>query len=228
MTAAREREEIREVFEEYAQKYIALLNEYARKKRECWDLEDEAYECVTALDAEEADATAELLGELESELSKLGLELHEEVETEGRNFFNAPGWPRAYNYYAIRERYCVVDRAARTYYYVDVSYNMYERPTETEFVMEDVSVSKPMPLIDEETPFAAALREKLLECPLRPLWRGQIESLVNEITAAERAGKLEEKLREIRERAERAAWVYEYRHFLAALYKTAEEFNIQL
>ena len=229
--AEEKKERIREVFEDFAEKYIATLNEYARRKgEECGDIEDadEQWECVTALDEEEVGATLRLREDLGKRLGELGLELHEEVETESSNFFNAPGWPRAYNYYAIRERYCVVNRAARVYYYVDVHYNMYERPRETEFELVDVSVSEPMPLIDEETPFAMALREKLAEYPLRPLWRGQIEALLNEITDAERKGLLEEKLKEIKERAEKAAWVYEYRHLLTALYETAEEFNIQL
>jgi hypothetical protein len=230
MTPA-EKERVREVFEDFAEKYIATLNEYARRKgEECWDIEDdeEAYECVTALDAEETDATLRLREELGKRLGELGLELHEEVETESSNFFNAPGWPRAYNYYAVRERYCVVNRTARTYYYVDLHYNVYERPTETEYVLEEVYISDPKPLIAEDTPFAFALREKLLECPLRPLWHDQIESLVNEITEAERKGLLLERLKEVKERAERAACVYEYKHFLTALYETAEEFNIQL
>jgi hypothetical protein len=114
------------------------------------------------------------------------------------------------------------------YYYVDVGYNLREYPDRTEYDLAGVEVSEPNALVDDDTPFTQALTEKLAGVPIRPIWRNQIEDMVNELADAERHGELGDKLREISFRVHASSWIYEYRHFIHVLHETAKEFGVEL
>ena len=221
-------EEVKGIFEEYAKKYIEILNEYAAKRAQLWDeiedddaLEDALYE----LEEEGNREVGKLQEEVEKKLKGLGnIEVEWDAGGDGWCYFNAPG----YSYYVCIDYFRVIDKDAKKIHLVAIQHLELNRPKETEYKLEDVVVETRELVDEEETPFTATLIENLSEYPVRKLWARQIDDLISELAAAERRGELEEKLREIAERAERAAWVYEYRHFLAALSETAKQFNIQL
>jgi len=219
---------VKEIFEEYAQEYVALLNRYAAERERLWDevedddeLEDALYELEERANRE----LEELRGEYKRKLRGLGnFEIEWDAGGDGWCYFNAPG----YSYYVCIDYHNVVDRSAKKVHLVGIYYLELNRPDGTEYKLEDVVVETHELVDEEETPFAAALVEKLSEYPIRPLWAHQIDDIISEIAAAERRGELEEKLREVKERAEKAAWVYEYQHLLSALHETAGEFGIRL
>jgi hypothetical protein len=83
------------------------------------------------------------------------------------------------------------------------------------------------PLVDDDTPFSQRLLE-VCNFPVRDTWAGQIQKVLSEITEAERAGKLEERLPSIYESVKFSSWVYEFKWLQKAIEATAKEFNIQL
>ncbi len=137
--------------------------------------------------------------------------------------FNAPGYPRAYNYYNCFDYFAVIDKKNEVLYEVTVVYKELQRPTETEYKLEEIDITK-RPLISEEKmPFTAKLVENLLKYPLREPWNSQIRKLIYELAEAEISGNLNEKLKEIKERAKNASWVYEYSYLLSAITQTEDE-----
>jgi hypothetical protein len=219
---------IKEIFEEYAREYVALLNKYAAERARLWNeikdddlLEEELYR----LEEEGNREIGELQKICEERLRALGdLEVEWDAGSDGWSYFNAPG----YNYYVCIEYHNVIDKNVKKVHLIGIYYLELNRPDGTEYKLEEVATDTHELVDEEETPFTTVLIKKLSEYPIRPLWAHQIDDLISELAAAERRGELEEKLEEVKERAERAAWVYEYKNFLSALYKTAEEFNIQL
>jgi hypothetical protein len=219
---------VKEIFEEYAREYVELLNKYAAERGRIWDEvedDDELEETLQELDEEAHRAIEELRRKYEERLKGLGdLVVEWDGGGDGWEYFSAPG----YHYYVCIDYHVVTDKVAKKVYTIGIWYVELNRPDGTEYKLEDVGVVTHELVDEEETPFTATLIANLSEYPIRPLWARQIDDIISEIAAAERRGGLEEKLREVRERAERAAWVYEYQHLLSALYKTADEFGIQL
>jgi hypothetical protein len=219
---------VKEIFEEYAREYVELLNKYAALRARIWDEiedDDELEEALCRLEEEGNREIGELRKKFEERLRALGsIEVEWDVGSDGWNYFNAPG----YDYYVCIEYHNAVDRDASKVHLVGIYYLELNRPDGTEYKLEEVATDTHELVDEEETPFTSALIEKLSEYPIRKLWAHQIDDLISELAAAERRGELEEKLREVKERAEKAAWVYEYKHFLAALHETAEDFGIQL
>jgi len=218
---------IKEIFEVYAREYVALLNKYAAERVRLWNEikdDDELEEALYKLEEEGQSEIGELQKKYEERLRALDLEVEWNTGEDGWNYFSAPG----YSYNVCIDYHHVVDRNAKKVHLVVIWYLELNRPGETEYKLEDV-VAETHELIDEEgTPFAAALAGNIDWTTVRKVWLRNIEDLVEEVALGERRGRLEETLKEVKERAEEAAWVYEYKNFLAALYKTAEEFNIQL
>jgi hypothetical protein len=218
---------VKEIFEEYAREYIELLNKYAAERDRLWNeieddelLEEELYR----LEEEGNREVGELQKKYEERLKGLGLEVEWDAGADGWCYFNAPG----YSYYVCIDYILVIDKSAKKVYTIGIYYLELNRPKETEYKFEEVVIDTHELVDEEETPFTATLVENLSEYPIRPLWAHQIDDIISEIAAAERRGDLEEKLREVKERAEKAAWVYEYRHLLSALHETADEFGIRL
>jgi hypothetical protein len=220
-------EEVREIFEDFAKEYVALLNNYAERcKEECSEIEDEEeyFECVDKLDTLARDEVGKLKEKYEARLKNLDLEVEWDAGSDGWEYFSAPG----YHYYVCIDYHRVFDKSAKKVHLVGIWYLELNKPGGTEYKFEEVATDTHELVDEEETPFTAALVENLSAYPIRKLWAHQIDDLISELAAAERRGVLETGLKEVKEKAEKASWVYEYKHFLAALHETAEDFGIQL
>jgi hypothetical protein len=218
---------VKEIFEGYAREYVALLNKYAAERGRLWNeieddklLEEELYR----LEEEGNREVGELQKKYEERLKGLGLEVEWDAGADGWCYFNAPG----YSYYVCINYILVNDKSAKKVYTIGIHYLELNKPKETEYKFEEVVIDTHELVDEEETPFTAALVENLSAYPIRKLWAHQIDDLISELAAAERRGVLETGLKEVKEKAEKASWVYEYKHFLAALHETAEDFGIQL
>jgi hypothetical protein len=247
--------EIKEIFESLLDREVEVRNEYARraaeaarrraplgcetcpKKEECkQDVEgytlfdrcrDELDEELRGLQAEEAADVEALQRDVERELSLLGLKVEFCVDADSRCYFNSPGWPRAYNFYECVSTHRVIDEARKKVYFVDASYKELNYPTYTEYEAVGVDVEE-RELIDESTPFTAALVENVPWNLIRPTWSRNICNFINELAEAERGGRLLDALKAVKARVEAGSWVYDYQHFLGALRETCEKFNVSL
>ena len=85
--------------------------------------------------------------------------------------------------------------------------------------LDDIIVTQ-RTLIDEKTPFCLKLIEKIPWHLIRDTWRHQITDLIEQLTIAERAGRLDEKLAEVKQYCEKNAWIYDFAHLLNAINET--------
>jgi hypothetical protein len=241
-------EKIREIFEEFAVKEVALRNEFAAKKqavidkydcalckKEC-DLEDSTrWKCVESRDKEvgaiEDELSwrmADLYDEVEERVKQLGLEVELNVHSDANCFFNAPGRPgREYRYYTVWDYHNVIDKKNKKAYRVCVKINEYNKPWETTYSFEGIEVDE-MELVDESVPFTDALADAIPWSLIRPEWSHNIESFVQTLAKAEREGRLNETLKEIEAKVKANLWIYDYAHFYNALKETCKKFNINL
>jgi len=240
-------EKVYDVFSDFAKKYIDLLNKYAELESEeenkhyphgCKSCprrgECNVDECLRELDMAindlEAEKDEELLDlqiEVAEALSDLGLDVKFEIDCDACNYFNAPGWPRAYNYYLIDVSHKVSDYELKKIYLVTIKYEKLVKPWATEYKLDKV-VIEVHEGIDEDTPFSAAFDEKIPWHLIRPIWRPHIESFVEEIIKAEREGRLVDAIKEVARKLKAGGWVYDYAHTYNALLEACKEFNIAL
>jgi hypothetical protein len=200
--------DLESIFREFGEKYVEILNKTS--------------------DQDELDSKiAELTSEIEKKLKAFDLNVEFFVDIDNRHYFNAPGYPRAYNYYEVFVDNRVVDRKNKKVYYVTVIYSELQKPETTEYVFDRIDITE-YNAIDDDTPFARTLDENVPWMYIREMWKSHIIDYISEIAIAEREKKLEEKLKEIKEQAEKGAWIYDYQHFYNALMKTAQQFNISL
>ena len=200
--------ELEAIFEQFGKRYVEILNK--------------------TTDQDELDREiAQLVSEFESKLKALDLYVEFFVDIDDVHYFNAPGYPRAYNYYKVFEDNRVVDRKNKKVYYVTVIYSELQKPEKTEYVFDRISIAE-YNAIDDDTPFTRALDENIPWYLIREMWRSHIDDYISEIAQAEREKKLVETLKQIKERVEKSLWIYDYQHFYNALMKTAQQFNINL
>ena len=240
------------IFREFGEKYCEILDRAAKKiaeveektderiealKEEIKDeeklmekideIEEEREERIDKILEERDDEVVDLECKLADNLKALGFDVEFNVSSDSANYFNAPGMPRAYNYYKVYDKHKVVDIKNRKVYFVTVKYLEQEKPTITEYVFDDVYTEE-YELVNEETPFAYVLNDAVPWPLIRDMYRTHILSYISEIAKAEREGRLKETLKNIKEEVERSAWVYDYAHFLNALMRTAQQFSIPL
>jgi hypothetical protein len=202
-------------------KEVETLNEYLR------GVDDELEEEYDLIIEKRNDEIDQLRDEVKEKLKALGFDVEFEVNIDSANYFNAPGSPRAYNYYRVFEDNKVIDHKNKKVYIVTVEYLQMQKPTETEYEFNEIDIME-HELVDSETPFANLLCDNIPWEFIRDIWRPHIVDFIDEIAKAEREKKLEETLKQVKEQGERGAWVYDYQHFLNALMKTAKQFNISL
>jgi hypothetical protein len=240
------------VFREFGERYVEIQNrasqrmseieeEIMRKEEELAqeikddmeldlvlkDIEKEKEEKFIEIEEKERDEITDLELEIADRLQAQGFEVEFFVDTDSVNYFNAPASPRAYSYYRVRDTHKVVDSKNRKVYFVTVKYSELQKPWTTEYEFDDVYIEE-YELVNEETPFADALHDYIPWLLIRDMYKPHILNYISEIAKAEREGRLVETLKQIKEKAEKGAWVYDYAHFLNALMRTAEQFNISL
>jgi hypothetical protein len=244
-------EKVKEIFEEFAKKYIDLLNEFSKKedeireshypqgcekceKRKSCDeeqekrCEKELIDLINKLDDKRGFRIADFYNEVEERIKALGFdEVEFNTATESNCYFNLPAYPRAYNYYRIREYSHVVDKKAKKCYVVVVKYSELQKPWGTEYAEPEVAIEEGA-YFDEDVPFSNALFETISWHVMRPEWVHHIEDFVKRIVEAERQGKLAEGVKKVYAEAKAGAWVYDYAHFLDALEETCKKFNINV
>jgi len=214
--------DIREGFEAFLQKEVEVRNEYARRAEAASSDKE-----LADIEAEELERLEALQRDVERELSLHGMKVEFDVGSDAVNYFNAPGYPRAYNFYTCINIHKVIDKANKKVYLVDVKYKELNYPDRTEYEAVGVDVEE-LELIDESTPFTSALIENMPWNLIRPTWSRNICDFINALAKAEREGRLLEELRAVKAAVEAGSWVYDYQHFLAALRETCEKFNIAL
>jgi len=214
--------EVKEAFEALLEKEVEIRNEYARRAEAASSDKE-----LADIEAEELERLEALQRDVERELSLHGLKVEFDVDSDAVNYFNAPGWPRAYNFYFVIVTHKVIDKANGKVYFVDVKYKELNYPHGRQYEAVGVDVEE-LELVEESTPFVAALVENIPWNLIRPTWAGNICDFINRLATAERAGRLLDELRAVRAEAEAGSWVYDYQHFLAALRETCEKFNIAL
>ena len=199
------KEQVKRIAEEYMDRWIELLNS---------GLEDEEF-C-----RREDQLNMELIGKLNA----LGLKAEIINDFDCNNYFNAPGYPRAYNFYRCTGTLAVAhDVKNKKTYHIVVSFREAQYPTYTKFSLDYVEVEE-TPLIDDEnTPFTAKLIENIPWMYIRPLWRSNIEDMILEIAQAEYEGRLKEAVEDVKAKLKAGAWIYDYQHMLSALEKTLQE-----
>jgi len=244
-------EKVKEVFEEFAKKYVDLLNEIAEEetklrethyprgcercgKRDRCDeeqekkCEKELIDQLNKLDDERGIRIADLYDEVEEKLKALGFdEVEFNVASDSNCYFNLPAYPRAYNYYRIHEYNHVVDKKAKKCYVVEVAYSELQKPWTTEYADPQISIEEGA-YFDEDVPFSNTLFDRIPWTVMRTEWIHHIEGFMKRIVEAERAGKLLEEVKKVYSVAKAGAWVYDYAHFLEALEETCKKFNIDL
>jgi hypothetical protein len=238
---------IKELFENYAKRYVELLNKYVAEEQKLKDSHDcdkcekrktcdEELErkCNTKLqhmidELKESlyDEISKLQEDVENRLLKQSLEVEFNVDIDGNCYFNAPAYPRAYKYFYVHEFHHVIDKKAKKCYVVEVSYSELQKPWTTEYTDPCVTIAEGF-LIDEDLPFSCALVNAIPWQFMRPIWIHNIEAFVKRIVDAERLGNLAEEVKKVYAEAKRCEWIYDYAHFLGALEKTCEEFNISI
>jgi len=189
--------------------------------------EDFAKRSLEALERGEEEKVEALEEELREQLKTMGLEVEFYVECDASNYFNAPGWPRAYNYYSVSETHRVVDEGNKKAYLVTVVYDELQKPTEAEFKFREVLVEE-IELVGEDTPFSAALVGEIPWSLIRPIWSHHIEKFVEEIIKAERRGRLMEALKDVVAKLKANEWIHEYHHMLSAIHEVAKRHSITL
>jgi len=189
--------------------------------------EDFAKRSLKAFEEGKEDEVEALEEELRERLKTMGLEVELYVECDASNYFNAPGWPRAYNYYSVSETHRVVAEKEKKAYLVTVVYDELQKPTETEFKFREVLIDE-LHLIGEDTPFSATLVQEIPWELVRPIWRYKIEQTVNRIIKAEREGRLNVALRDVVENLKASAWIHEYHGMLNAVYRAMKRHSITL
>jgi len=197
---------IKEIFEDFAEKYVRALNE----------LEEEELE----------KKVKELEEEVRERLRPLEVELFADSYT--HEYFTAPSYPREYRYYLIMDVHRAVDKENGRQYFVYVAYHHKQRPNSNEYVLESVEVEEESLIDDERTPFTAKLVEEMPWTLIRDTWLPSIRRLVFELAEAESKGELERKLVEVMEKVRSSLWVYDYQHFFSALRRTANAFGLPL
>jgi DNA repair exonuclease SbcCD ATPase subunit len=243
---------LEDIFREFGEKYCKILDSAAKKiaevekkiekriealKAEIKDeeelmekideIEEEREERIDKILEERDKEVADLESKLADNLKALGFDVEFNVSGDSVNYFNAPGMPRAYNYYKVYDTHKVVDIKNRKVYFVTVKYLEQEKPTITEYVFDDVYTEE-YELVNEETPFASALNDAVPWHLIRDMYVPHILSYISDIAKAEREGRLKETLKNIKEEVEKSAWVYDYARFLNALMRTAQRFNVSL
>ena len=199
------KEQVKRIAEEYMDRWIELLNS---------GLEDEEF-C-----RREDQLNMELIGKLNA----LGLKAEIVNDFDCNNYFNAPGYPRAYNFYEIFGVLASAhDLKEKKTYIIHVEYVEAQYPSYTKYSLKSVDVEE-IPLINEEdTPFTAKLIGNIPWMYIRPLWRGNIISMIIKLAQAEYEGRLKEAIEDIQAKLKAGAWIYDYQHMLSALEKTLQE-----
>jgi len=206
-----------ELFTLYGEKYIELMNYYLSDVGEGWEERE----------IEMADEEADLMCWVEDELAKLSLRVKFQVDGDSCCYFNAPGYPRAYNYYHVEEIHDVIDEELKKVYVVAVSYNKLCKPWRTEYIFNCVDV-RVVEAVGDDTPLADKFSHYIPWPLIRDEWRYNIEKFVEEVARAEREGRLEEAVREVASRLRSGSWIYDYAHTLGALKKACGELNVKL
>ena len=240
------------IFREFGERYVEIQNRASERMREIEkemtekeeelaqeikddmeldlvlkDIEKEKEKRFMEIEKKKEDEITDLELEFADRLQDLGLEVEFFIDTDSASYFNAPGFPRAYNYYVVRDTHKVVDSRNRKVYFVMVKYSELQKPWTTEYSFDGIRIEE-YELVNEETPFADVLHDYIPWLLIRDMYKSHILNYISEIAKAEREGKLVETLKQIKEKVEKGAWVYDYAHFLNALMKTAEQFSISL
>ena len=207
------RERVEEAVRWLAERLVELWNRGAER----WDGSRWAREDV---EAEEEG----LYGELERRLRGLGLEVDLSLSGDSHCYFNAPGSPRAYNFYSCTLVIGGVrDLRGLREYVAYIDYRELQYPDRTEYRLDGVWVEE-LPLIDGRyTPFTARLVEEVPWHLIRPEWSQQVHGLIRELARAELEGRLREAIEEAEERLRAGAWVYDYQHLYRALQRVKAE-----
>jgi len=186
---------VKEVFEEFAEKYVEALNE---------------------IHSEELDKRLEMLEEeIREKLRPLEVEFF--VDTASYEYFSAP----PYHHYLCMDIHRVIDKGNGRQYFVYVAYHHKQKPGHSEYTLESIEVEEESLIDDERTPFTKRLIEEIPWSLIRDIWLPSIKRLIFELAEAESEGKLEEKLEEVVEKVRSSLWVYDYQHFFSALKRTA-------
>ncbi|RLE87716.1 MAG: hypothetical protein DRJ67_04140 [Thermoprotei archaeon] len=212
---------IEEVLEEYASTRERIVKEYGERAKALeWE---EAQELLAERDERLGELEEEVVKKLEEVIGERGKVLWECVDS--HEYASGMG----FSHTAITLIVCDLwtdkpGTALRVWaqFRRSAVYGRYE------YVLEDVWTEE-VPIVDDEhTPFTAKLLEEIPWQYIRPIWARNIEKMIAELARAEWEGRLREKLGETVRELEGGAWIYDYQHVLAAVYRAAEALGIQV
>ena len=214
-------EEIKKIAEDFARQLLKAYEEYDNKMLDADGDEAER------LRAELSEREDELYHRFEEQLESLGLECDLYVDGDSWNYFNAPGLPRAYNFYRCYLTISgIYDVKNLKHYTIYITYHELQYPYKTEYSNPDVDVEEG-PLIDSKyTPFTARLCEEIPWLYIRPEWSASIHKFIEDLARAELEGRLNEAIKKVENKLKLGMWVYDYQHFYSALQRTKAAFNI--
>ena len=218
--------------EELLRKIESLAKDFAEQLLKLYENRDNALLNAPVEDHDFIMATYDeneelLWDQFKDDLEELGLEVDLDYDIESHNYFNAPGSPRAYNFYnCTMTIQGILDPKTWRAYFIYVYFDELQYPNKTEYRFRGVYVEPTVAINAKRTPFAERLASEIPWLYIRPLWANQIRSFVRQIAEAELEGRLAEAIREVEEKLKAGMWVYDYQHFYNALQRTKAAFNI--